>query len=88
VVSAICSSSSSTTSTGKRSNVSALGWSETSLARLDAEIALCEVRCCNCHRRRTASQRRRRARVAGAFEAVEPHDPARASNLEAPTQSD
>jgi hypothetical protein len=55
----------------KRSNVTALGWSETSLARLDAEIALCEVRCCNCHRRRTAGQRRRRARAATEVEAPE-----------------
>jgi len=45
----------------KRSNVSALAWSQTSLAKLQAEIDCCEVRCCNCHRRRTASLRRSRA---------------------------
>jgi hypothetical protein len=47
----------------KRSNVTVLAWSECSLARLDEEIACCQVRCCNCHRRRTASERRRRART-------------------------
>jgi hypothetical protein len=71
----------------KRSNVTALGWSETSLARLDAEIAQCEVRCCNCHRRRTAAQRRRRARVAGPPESPAPRGDARAPRLEAPARS-
>jgi hypothetical protein len=47
----------------KRSNVTVLAWSVCSLARLQEEIACCEVRCCNCHRRRTASDRRRRART-------------------------
>jgi hypothetical protein len=50
----------------KRSNVTVLAWGETSLQRLDAEIACCEVRCCNCHRRRTATERRRRAQRADA----------------------
>ena len=47
----------------KQRNVTELAWSEVSLARLDAEIGQCEVRCCNCHRRRTASRRRRRAQA-------------------------
>jgi hypothetical protein len=47
----------------KRSNVTMLAWGEVSLTRLREEIACCEVRCCNCHRRRTAEQRRRRARL-------------------------
>jgi hypothetical protein len=58
----------------KRASVTALAWSETSLARIDAEIACCEVRCCNCHRRRTAVQRRRRARVPEAVEPLVPSD--------------
>jgi hypothetical protein len=48
----------------KRSNVTVLAWGETSISRLQEEIACCEIRCCNCHRRRTAEQRRRRARPA------------------------
>lgn len=48
----------------KRCNVPELAWSETSLARLQAEIDQCEVRCCNCHRRKTADRRRRRAQPA------------------------
>jgi hypothetical protein len=50
----------------KRTNVTMLAWSEASLDRLRAEIDCCEVRCCNCHRRRTAAQCRRRARSAAA----------------------
>jgi hypothetical protein len=37
----------------KRKAVMALAWQEYSLATLEREIAQCEVRCCNCHRRRT-----------------------------------
>lgn len=48
----------------KQRNVAELAWSETSLARIQAEIDQCEVRCCNCHRRRTAERRRRRAQPA------------------------
>jgi hypothetical protein len=38
----------------KRASVMRLARDEASLARLDEEIACCEVRCANCHRRRTA----------------------------------
>jgi hypothetical protein len=48
----------------KGCNVTMLGWSETSLERIRAEIERCEVRCCNCHRRKTAARRRRRAQAA------------------------
>jgi hypothetical protein len=41
----------------KRANVMALAWDEYSLETLEREIAACEVRCCNCHRRRTATRR-------------------------------
>lgn len=54
----------------KRSTVTLLAWGDASMERLDAEIACCEVRCCNCHRRRTASQRRRRAKASATDEAV------------------
>jgi hypothetical protein len=37
----------------KRMNVVDLVWREHSLAAIDREIACCEVRCTNCHRRRT-----------------------------------
>lgn len=40
----------------KTANVSALIASGCSEGRISEEIAKCEVRCCNCHRRRTANQ--------------------------------
>lgn len=39
----------------KAANVSSLVMSVVSLTRLEAEVAKCDVRCANCHRRRTAS---------------------------------
>jgi hypothetical protein len=39
----------------KRAGVMTLAWNEYSLQVLAAEIASCEVRCCNCHRLRTAA---------------------------------
>ncbi|MCW3039380.1 MAG: hypothetical protein JWM31_1285 [Solirubrobacterales bacterium] len=39
---------------GKTANVSTLAWEGCSEARLHEEMALCAVRCANCHRRRTA----------------------------------
>lgn len=47
----------------KTSNVMTLGWAETRLERIRDEISQCEVRCCNCHRRKTAERRRRRAQA-------------------------
>jgi hypothetical protein len=47
----------------KRGQVSKMVFN-VSLATLEREIAECEVRCCNCHRRVTAA-RRRLARDAG-----------------------
>ena len=41
----------------KRDAVTALAWNGYSLASIKAEIAQCEVRCCNCHRRRTIDRR-------------------------------
>jgi hypothetical protein len=38
----------------KRGNVSAMAWRGVSEEALRAEIARCDVRCANCHRRRTA----------------------------------
>jgi hypothetical protein len=38
----------------KRAGVMTLAWQEYGIPALEAEIAECEVRCCNCHRRRTA----------------------------------
>jgi hypothetical protein len=40
----------------KSASVSQLAAKECSIARIDAEIARCVVRCANCHRRRTAEQ--------------------------------
>lgn len=45
----------------KEANVSDLVRSECGLARIQAEIDRCEVRCANCHRRRTTLLRRRNA---------------------------
>jgi hypothetical protein len=41
----------------KRDSVLNLAWSEYALATVRLEAARCEVRCCNCHRRRTAERR-------------------------------
>ena len=41
----------------KRSAVTTMAWSGYSLASIIREIEHCEVRCCNCHRRRTAERR-------------------------------
>jgi hypothetical protein len=41
----------------KRASVTTLAWAEYSLATIDREIARCEVRCCNCHRRKTTERR-------------------------------
>jgi hypothetical protein len=41
----------------KRSSVAELAWDGYSLATIIREISHCEVRCCNCHRRRTAERR-------------------------------
>ena len=38
----------------KRAGVMKLAWNDYSIVAIEAEIAQCEVRCCNCHRRRTA----------------------------------
>jgi hypothetical protein len=40
----------------KISDVSSLGWKLVSWNSLMNEIAKCEIRCANCHRRRTAEQ--------------------------------
>jgi hypothetical protein len=40
----------------KRENVTRLAWSGSSLRTIDAEIARCEIRCANCHRRVTAER--------------------------------
>ena len=43
---------------GKKSyNVSAMGWLALSWNSLEKEISKCEVRCANCHRRKTAERR-------------------------------
>jgi hypothetical protein len=41
----------------KRAAVTTLAWDGYSLASIIREIAHCEVRCCNCHRRRTVERR-------------------------------
>jgi 5-methylcytosine-specific restriction endonuclease McrA len=41
----------------KRGSVTQLGWWGYSLPTIDAEIAQCEIRCANCHRRATAARR-------------------------------
>jgi hypothetical protein len=52
----------------KRGQISTMVWN-VGLATLRAELAECEIRCCNCHRRVTAARRRsggdRRSRVSG-----------------------
>ena len=40
----------------KRNAVTRLAWHGCSLATIDAEIAQCEIRCANCHRRTTATR--------------------------------
>jgi hypothetical protein len=45
----------------KRANVVSLAREGCSLERLIEEIEQCEVRCANCHRRRTVRQRRARS---------------------------
>jgi hypothetical protein len=47
----------------KQANVVWLANSGCRLERLIAEIERCEVRCANCHRRRTVHQRRKAARA-------------------------
>jgi hypothetical protein len=41
----------------KRGQISTMVWN-VGLSKLEAEIAECELRCCNCHRRITALRRR------------------------------
>jgi hypothetical protein len=40
----------------KTQNVSRLASQEVSLERISREIAECEIRCANCHRRKTAAR--------------------------------
>jgi hypothetical protein len=41
----------------KRGKVTALAWDEYSLRVISHEVEHCEIRCANCHRRRTAIER-------------------------------
>ena len=41
----------------KRATVTRLAWDGYSIPTIMHEISQCEVRCCNCHRRRTAERR-------------------------------
>jgi hypothetical protein len=54
----------------KRGQISSMVWN-VSLQTLVREIAECEVRCCNCHRRTTAA-RRETARQASSRVSLEP----------------
>lgn len=54
----------------KRAQISKMVFN-VSLATLEREVAECELRCCNCHRRMTA-RRRALARDAGSTVSVEP----------------
>ena len=56
----------------KSANVSDLLWGKSSLKRLQAEVALCEVRCANCHRRITRSRQRELLSELGVGSGVEP----------------
>ena len=54
----------------KRGQISRMVWN-VALATLEAELAECEIRCCNCHRRITAKRRARPVRR-GSTLSVEP----------------
>ena len=41
----------------KRWNISSMSWGNFPWATIEAELAKCEMRCANCHRRRTSVQR-------------------------------
>lgn len=56
----------------KNANVSDLLWEKSSLKRLQAEVALCEVRCANCHRRITRRRQRELVTRLVAGSGVEP----------------
>lgn len=42
----------------KRNHVTTMAWAASSIGLLQDEIAKCEVRCCNCHRKVTVQRRR------------------------------